>query len=58
MMPDPINLGVTLPGEQIIVAVLNLWMKMLDGMTPEQKQQLAAWYIEDVKAWRTFFGLK
>lgn len=50
-----LDLAVSLPGEQVAVAVLDLFKMFWSDMTPDQKQVWLDWMIEDQKAWRKFW---
>ncbi len=56
-MPD-VNLGVQLPGEALAIEILRLIEKVIDGQPPDVKAELWRQYVEDVRAWRQFWGLK
>ncbi len=44
------------PYEAVIVALLNLVGKIIDGQPPDVKKQLWEMYLEDAKAWRAFWA--
>jgi len=46
---------VSLPGEQVAVAIIDLLKTMWVDMTPTQKETWNDWLIEDQKAWRKFW---
>ena len=46
------------PGEAVILAVLALATEVIKGLPPEVKAKLWEYYLEDVKAWRAFWGQK
>lgn len=48
----------TVPGEAVLLALLGLFTKIIEGQPPEVRAKLWEYYLEDVKAWRTFWGLK
>jgi hypothetical protein len=43
------------PGEMAIAAGLELLGVIWQDLTPEQKEKLAAWFIEDIEKARDFF---
>ena len=47
-----------MPYEQLLVAILQLAQTVIDGQPPDVKAELWRMYLEDVKAWRAFFGIK
>lgn len=58
-MPDvpSVNVGVSLPGEQLAIEIIRLITVMIVGQPPEVRKQMWEWYVEDMKAWRTLWGL-
>lgn len=44
---DPLTAGLNLA-----TAIIALYSKIVDGMTPEQRQQFAQGMLDDAKAWR------
>ena len=55
-MPEEIQVGVQFPGEAFACKLMDLIMKVMDGQPPEVRKQLWEWYVEDVRAWRKFWG--
>lgn len=47
-----------IPGEQIVVLILQIVLKAMEGQTAEQRKQIWDWYIEDVKWWRQLLHLE
>lgn len=41
----------------LAAATINLITELLDGATPEQKQEMWRWYIEDMQRWRRLLKL-
>lgn len=46
-----------IPGEQVLVLLLEIVLEAMRGQTPEQKKVMWDWYIDDVRRWRTILGL-
>lgn len=44
-----------MPYERAIELLLEVVLETMKGQTPEQRQQIWAWYIEDMKWWREQF---
>lgn len=43
------------PYEDMGIALIGLFSKIIDGQPPEVRKQLWEMYLEDVKAWRAFW---
>lgn len=56
-MAEPIEIKASFPGERIVELVLEIVLEAMRGQTPEQKAQMWDWHIENVKAWRKFWGV-
>lgn len=52
-----LDLNVSLPGEQAFIALISLIETMFEGATPEQKEQLVAFHIQNVNAWNSFWKI-
>jgi len=50
-----IKLGVTLPGEQLAISVVELIREIIKSQPPEVQKQMWDWYIEDAKRWRKYW---
>lgn len=46
-----------IPGEQVLVLLLEIVLEAMRGQTPEQKKVMWDWYIDDVRRWRKILGL-
>ena len=57
-MPD-VNVGLTLPGERVMVAAIDLVKTILEGQPQEVREELWRMHMEDVRDMRAFFrGLR
>ena len=41
----------------VVELLLKIVLTAMEGQTPEQRAQMWAWYIQDVKWWRKQLGL-
>lgn len=46
-----------IPGEAIIVLVLQIVLEGMKGQTPEQRAKMWDWYVSDVEKWRKFLKI-
>lgn len=46
-----------IPGEQIIVLILQIVKLAMEGQSPEQRQKMWDWYVRDVERWRKWLKL-
>ena len=53
MLPE----GVLLATAEVVKAITALVTEIVKSQPPEVQKQMWEWYIEDVKAWRKFWGL-
>jgi len=53
-MPEAIILATA----QLVTAIADLIRVAMEGQTPEQKAQMWQWYVNDMTAWRKFWGIK
>lgn len=54
---EAIEIKASFPGERIVELVLEIVLEAMRGQTPDQKRQMWDWHIENVKAWRKFWGV-
>lgn len=57
MPDDNAAIGVTLPGEQVIVLILQIVLEAMRGQTAEQKARMWEIYIRDLEKWRKWLKL-
>jgi hypothetical protein len=55
-LPDQPTAAVHGPYEDLAIALVGLIGKVIDGQPPEVRAELWKIYVEDVKAWREFWG--
>ena len=56
-IPDAnVNVSVYAPYERFFIKLLETIDKVIDGQSPQVKDQLWRMYIEDVQAWRKFWS--
>jgi len=53
-----IDISGFLPGERLIIKIIDLAEKIIEGQPKEVKAELWKIHLEDVKWWRRVFGLK
>jgi hypothetical protein len=46
-----------IPGEQIIVLILQIVLEAMRGQNEEQRAKMWDWYIKDVERWRKILKL-
>lgn len=51
-----LKVGVTLPGELLAVELLKTVQMLIAGQPPEVQHKLWQWYVDDMTAWRKFWG--
>lgn len=47
-----------IPGERIIELLLAIVLEAMKGQTPEQREKMWQWYIDDMILWRKNLGLE
>ncbi len=57
MAGSRLDLSVQLPGEALIIKVIDLVLVLADGQTAAQKKKMWDWIIKDIERWRTFWGI-
>ena len=57
-MPDNnISVGVSFPGELLLVELVRLARDIVAGQPAEVRAKMGAWFIEDIERHRKFWGL-
>lgn len=46
-----------IPGERVLELLLEVVLEAMRGQTPEQREKIWQWYIEDMARWRKIIGL-
>lgn len=52
-----ISLGGTLPGEKLIIKVLDVVLEAMRGQTAEQRATIWSFVVRDMRRWRKFWNL-
>lgn len=51
------KLSVTLPGEGLAIALIELVRELSAGQSAAQKKKMWDWIIADIERWRVFWGV-
>ena len=46
-----------IPGEAVLLALLEIVRLAMEGQTPEQRAKMWDWYIQDITWWRRKLGI-
>lgn len=57
MAGENVNVGVTFPGELLLVELVRLARDIVAGQPAEVRAKVGAWFIEDIERHRKFWGL-
>jgi hypothetical protein len=53
--PKPVAVSLSAPYEAVAIKLIELIMKVIESQPPEVRADLWKMYVDDVKAWRSFW---